>query len=197
MEYRLHYFPIKNAMSMLQAKGTDQMPAKLLEGIASVGLDTSGDCLTWAEFYWKNLPSDSKQLYGVSDAVGIRFLDGLKFNLQPTSLNPTDLVIQSIIRSSGATWEHAFLASVPARRGVNEAFHLLTFWSLLHYMKSGKLAASASRSEAVELLLKNGFVSSESLLDTLHTQMERKDLTGASLWTFIANLNNHGFRTFA
>ena len=81
-------------------------------------------------------------------------------------------MIQNFIRSSGATWEHAFLASVPARRGVNEAFHLLTFWSLLHYMKSRKLAASASRSEAVELLLKNGFVSSESLLDTLHTQME-------------------------
>lgn len=187
---RLHllalYFPVKNSMSMLNAKGTDAMPVKLLEEIAGVGLDTAGDSLTWGEFYWKNLPPDAKQLYGLSDEAGIAMPDGLKFNLQPTSLNPTDLIIQGIIRSRGASWKDAFSVSVPARRGLNEGFHLLTYLSLLHHMNSGRLSQDASRAEAVDLLLKEGFASSETLLKTLPLQMLSKDLTGASLSLAVA-----------
>ncbi len=54
------------------------MPAKLLKDIRSVGLDTSGDGLIWGKFYWKDLPTDAKQLYGTSDEIGITILDDLK-----------------------------------------------------------------------------------------------------------------------
>ena len=71
------------------------MPEKLLEALGSIGLETKGQSLSWVEFFWKNFPADAQQLYGFTDKTGIAMLDAFKFNHQPTSLDPTDLVIPS------------------------------------------------------------------------------------------------------
>ena len=68
-------------MSMLGAKGSDEIPAQLLKELESLHLSSAGG-RTWGAWFWHNLPPASRDLYQLDDTTGCKLLDLLKFNKQ-------------------------------------------------------------------------------------------------------------------
>ena len=60
------YFPVKNCMSMLGAKGSDEIPPQLLKELESLHLSSAGG-RTWGAWFWHNLPRVSRDLYQLDD----------------------------------------------------------------------------------------------------------------------------------
>ena len=178
------YFPVKNCMSMLRARSADKMPESLLQTLEDLGLHSALDQkdVSWGQWFWQNLPKSSQRLYNLDDSLGCQLLDFLKFNKQPTMLNPTDLLILSVVMHHESTWQDVLTMSISARRCLNEAFHLLVFFTLVFLLDQQKLGVQDTSSDGVRRIITNGFVGKGQIVKVLRGPLlKRKDLVEKAL----------------
>ena len=125
---------VQNVMTLVGAKAVDPFPGDLAAMMGSIDIEIAMPC-SWGYFFWHSLPPSRGKLLEFPEGLGLRMLDGLKFNLLPAGCSPPDLLLDDVGRVKACGWKDIHLMATVMRMAWTKGFHDLCAFSLTRYMQ--------------------------------------------------------------